>query len=401
LSRLFSSFRHRNYKLWFGGQLISVIGTWMQSIALGWLVYQLSQSEFMLGLVGFASAIPVLLVSPWGGVITDVLPKRTILLATQTTAMLMAFFLAGLTFGHLIQVWHVLLVAAMLGVVNAFDAPARQAFVVSLVSRDDLVNGIALNSVVLNSGRMIGPAIGGYLLVWLGAAWCFLINGISFLAVIGGLLAMRLPPHTAVNRLEKPLKQFAEGLQYARQQRQILGMILLAAVFSMFGMGYSALMPAFVVQVLRADATAYGAINALVGVGAVSAALSIAYFSHSQRRGRMVIIANLVYPLVLAAFAFNTWFPAALVLAMFLGYGFMMQANLMNGLLQLRVADHMRGRVMSLYTLTFFGLSPFGSLGAGALAEYLPLNLTIALTALLMLIFSLLLQWRIPELRKL
>jgi MFS family permease len=399
--RLFSSFRHRNYQLWFSGQFVSVIGTWMQGIAQGWLVYQLTGSEFLLGLVGFASAIPTLLVSPWGGVISDVVPKRTILVATQGTAMVLAFILAALTFTNTVQVWHILVLAGILGIVNAFDAPARQSFVVNLVGREDMVNGIALNSMMLNSGRVIGPALGGYLLVWLGTGWCFLINGFSFIAVISGLLAMRLPPQPPLNRLEKPLKQFAEGVKYARQRPDILGLLLFAAVFSMFGMAYSALLPAFVDRVLHADATVYGALNALVGVGAVLGALSVAYFGSSWKRGRMLIRANLVYPLVLAAFGFTSSPTLAMLLAFGLGYGFMLQANLMNSMLQLRVDDAMRGRVMSLYTLSFFGLSPFGSLAAGALAERLTLSPTIALTAVIMLVGSLIIQWRIPQIRHL
>jgi MFS family permease len=400
VARAFSSFRHPNYQLWFGGQLVSVIGTWMQSIAQGWLVYQLSHSEFALGMVGFASAIPVLLVSPWGGVITDVVPKRTLLVITQSTAMLLAFVLAALTFTNTVQVWHILVLAALLGVVNAFDAPARQAFVVDLVGRKDMVNAIALNSMMLNGARVIGPALGGYLLAWLGSSWCFLINGISFIAVIASLLAMRVPPHIALNRFEKPLKQFAEGLRYASSQREIRGLLLLAVVFSIFGMAYAALLPAFVDQVLHSNAGGYGAINALVGAGAVLAALYLAYFASTHQRGRMLILANLAYPLLLAGFAFNTHFPLAMMLAFALGFGFMIQANSMNSLLQLRVEDKMRGRVMGLYTLSFFGLSPFGSLAAGAVAERLPLGLTVALTAAIMLIGSLVIQWLIPEIRR-
>jgi MFS family permease len=398
--RAFSSFRHANYQLWFGGQLISVIGTWMQSIAQGWLVYQLSHSEFALGMVGFASAIPLLLVSPWGGVITDVVPKRTLLVITQAAAMLLAFVLAALTFSNTVQVWHIMVLAALLGVVNAFDAPARQAFVVDMVGREDMVNAIALNSMLINSARVIGPAIGGYLLIWLGSSWCFLINGISFLAVIASLLAMRIPPHRPLNRLENPLKQFAEGVRYSRQQPEILGLLLLAVFFSVFGMAYAALLPAFADKSLNAGATGYGALSAVFGVGAVLAALFIANFANNNSRGKMTLAASLIYPLILAAFGLNTNFPVALFLALVLGFGFMIQANSMNSLLQIRVEDKMRGRVMGLYTLTFFGLAPFGSLAAGAIAEVIPISLTVALTAAIMLAGSLLVQWRIPELRK-
>ena len=249
--------------------------------------------------------IPVLLVSPWSGVISDVVPKRTILLATQATAMALAWVLAALAFSGVVQVGHILVLAALLGIVNAFDAPARQSFVVNLVGREDLVNGIALNSMMLNSGRVIGPAVSGFLLVWLGAAWCFLVNGISYIAVITSLLSMRMPAHVGLNRFEQPLKQFAEGLTVCPPPARILGLLLQASIFSIFGMAYAALLPAFVDQVLHADASAYGAINALVGVGAVLAALSVAYFTNIRRRGRLLVSANLAYPLLLAAFGFQ------------------------------------------------------------------------------------------------
>jgi MFS family permease len=290
--------------------------------------------------------------------------------------------------------------AALLGVVTAFDAPARQAFVVDMVGREDMVNAIALNSMMLNGGRVIGPALGGYLLIWLGSAWCFLLNGISFIAVIASLTAMRVPPHQALNHLGQPLKQCVEGIRYAVRRRDILGLLLLSVVFSVFGLAYASLLPAFVDKMLHADASGYGMINTLVGAGAVAAALSIAYFASTAQRGRLVFAANLGYPLVLALFAFNTYFPLALILAFGLGFGFMIQANSMNSLLQLKVEDRMRGRVMGLFTLSFFGLAPFGSLAAGAVASFLPLSLTVFLFAAIMLVGSMLIQWRIPEVRR-
>jgi MFS family permease len=399
VTNIFSSFRHYNYQLWFSGQMISVIGTWMQSIAQGWLVYQISHSEFALGMVGFASAIPVLLVSPWSGVITDIVPKRKLLVFTQVAAMLLAFMLAALTFSNTVQVWHIMVMAAMLGVVNAFDAPARQAFVVDMVGREDMVNAIVLNSMLINGARVIGPALGGFLLAWLGSSWCFLLNGVSFLAVIASLLAMRVPPHLALNHYENPFKQFMEGVEYSRRHRGILGLLLMAIFFSVFGMAYAALMPAFVDKVLHADASVYGIMNALIGAGAVLATLVLGYLG-SARRGWLLAAASLAYPLLVAALGVNTNLPMAFGLALGVGFGFMIQANSMNSLLQIQVEDHMRGRVMSLYTLTFFGLSPFGSLAAGALAEHFPLSLTVALTAAIMLLGSLVILWKIPEIRR-
>ena len=401
MALIFSSFKHRNYQLWFGGQLISVIGTWMQIIAQGWLVYEISHSELALGIVSFASAIPVLFVSPWGGVITDLMPKRTLIVLTQSTAMLLALVLAALTFTGRVQVWHIYILAALLGVVNAFDAPARQAFIVEMVGREDLPNAIALNSMMFNGARVIGPAIGGVLLAWLGSAWCFLLNGVSYIAVIISLLMMVVAHRSIPRRVEKPLRQFMEGVRYARSDRGILGLLLLSAVFSLFGMAYSALLPAFVDQVLHQGATGYGVVNTAIGIGAVLGALFVARFSAEGSRGKTLSIANLIYPVLLGAFGLNVLFPTALALAFSIGLIFMLQGNNINSLLQLSVEDSMRGRIMSLYTLTFFGLSPFGSLAAGAMAEVLPMSVTIGITAIGMLFFSLIIQWRMPEIRRL
>jgi MFS family permease len=400
VKRTFSSFKHRNYQLWFSGQLISVIGTWMQSIAQGWLVYQISHSELALGLVSFAAAIPVLFITPWGGVVVDAVPRRTLLVVTQTVTMLLAFVLAALTFTNTVQVWHIMLLAVILGVVNAFDAPARQAIVVDLVGREDMTNAIALNSMMFNGARVIGPALGGLLLAWLGTGWCFLINGLSFLAVIAGLVAMVVPVRQVTRRIEQPLRQFGQGLAYARAHRDILGLLVLAAVMSIFGMAYGALLPAFVDKVLHTNASGYGAINALIGVGALSGAFLLASNDFYGGRGRILLWANLVYPLVLGLFAFNTNFPLALLLAFGLGFGFMLQGNNMNSLLQLNVDDAMRGRVMSLYTLSFFGLSPFGSLLAGFIGERLPLSLTVAINAGVMLLGMAVIHLLIPQVRR-
>ncbi len=396
----FASFRHRNYQLWFAGQLISVIGTWMQIIAQSWLVYQISKSEFALGLVSFASAIPVLLVSPWGGVVTDQVPKRSLLVITQSTSMLMAFVLAGLTFTNKVQVWHVILLAVILGIVNAFDAPARQSLVVDMVNREDIPNAIALNSMMFNGARVVGPAIGGFLLAAFGAGWCFTINGVTFLAVIAGLLAMRFPPLKIQRNPARPLQQFVEGVRYSRAHQDIFSLLIIAAVFSIFGTAYSAILPAFIVQALHSDAAGYGTINAFIGVGAMVGAFYLAQFGAYSKRGRTMMLANLIYPIMLGLFAFNTSFYIAMFLAFTLGLGFMLLLNNVNSLLQLRVEDTMRGRVMSLYTLSFFGFAPFGTLAIGAVGEAIPLNITIGISALLTFTFSLLVYFLDPHVAK-
>jgi MFS family permease len=388
-ARTFAALHYRNYKLWFAGQLTSVIGTWMQIIAQGWLVYEISHSEFMLGLVGFAAAIPILIVSPWGGVVTDNMSKRTLLVITQTSSMLLAFILSLLVFTNRVQVWHIIVLAALLGVVNAFDAPARQSFVVDMVDREHLGNAIALNSIIFNGARVVGPAVGGLILAALGSAWCFFLNGISFLAVIAGLLAMRLPARETQRSASRPWRQFMEGMQYARDHREIVGLLVLAAIFSVFGISYSTILPAFTDQVLHTGASGYAAVNALIGMGAMLAALYMARYSNSGHRGRILLVAGLAYPFFLTWFGFNSYFPAALALAFCLGVGFMLQLTAVNTLLQVWVSDEMRGRVMSLYTLSFFGLSPFGNLAIGAAASRLPMGITLAIGAGITLLLTL------------
>jgi len=397
----FAALQHRNFQLYFGGQLISVAGTWMQIIAQGWLVYQLSHSELTLGIVGFASAIPALLVSPWGGVVVDRVPKRSLLVITQTSAMLLAFILAALTFTGVAQVWHVVLLAAGLGLVNAFDGPGRQAFVVEMVGREDLTNAIALNSMVFNGARVIGPAIAGVLLATVGSAWCFLINGLTFLAVIAGLVAMHLPPHTPKGKAASPWNELTSGLRHVFVHTDQFALLLLALIFAVFGMSYSTLLPAFIDQMLHRGAAGFGVINAATGLGAVMGALVVARSGGFGRRGRWLTRASLAFPIILFVFAYMPFFYPSLVLAFGLGVAFMLQFTLINTLLQLRVADEMRGRVLSLYMLTFFGFAPFGNLAIGTLAEVWGLSLTIGLSAAVAAILSGVVFLLVPNLRKL
>lgn len=397
----FAALRHRNFQLYFGGQLISNAGTWMQIIAQGWLVYQLSHSDLTLGIVGFASAIPTLAISPWGGVIVDRVPKRSLLMITQASAMLLAFILAALAFTNNVREWHIILLAAGLGIVNAFDAPARQAFVVEMVGKDDLPNAIALNSMMFNSARVIGPAFAGILLALLGAAWCFTINGISFFAVIIGLWAMQLKPHIAKPRGESPLKQLIGGLNYVSRHSDLSGLLLLALIFSVFGISYSTILPAFVEQILKQGAAVYGWITAATGVGAVTGAFLIASHHGPKWRGSWLRLASVAFPLILAVFAFTIFFPVSLILAFGLGIGFMMEFTLINTLLQTRVDDDLRGRVMGLYTLTFFGFAPFGNLAVGALSARIGLSFAMTLFAMIGLLLSLVVLAKYPQIKDL
>ncbi len=400
LPKTFRSLQHRNFQLYFAGQLISVAGTWMQVVAQAWLVYELSHSELMLGIVGFASAIPSLLISPWGGVVVDRVNKRNLLVITQASAMVLAFILAVLTFTGLVQVWEIIALAAMMGVVNAFDGPARQAFVVEMVGREDLPNAIAINSMMFNGARVVGPALGGLLLATVGTAWCFFINGVSFLAVIVCLLLMRLTPRTRVFQIGSPWSDLKQGLHYVLLHREIFALLMLALIFSVFGISYNTILPAFVDQVLHADATGYGVLNAFIGAGAVLGAFIMARYGERGQRGRWLVWVNLAFPFILLAFGYNANFALALLLAFGLGVGFMLTFTIINTLLQTDVDDQMRGRVMGLYTLTFFGFAPFGNLAMGQLAEQWGMSVIIALSAACSFVLAAIVIALVPQLRK-
>jgi MFS family permease len=398
----FVAMRHRNFQLYFGGQLVSNIGTWMQIIAQGWVVYQIGHSELTLGLVAFASAIPVLMISPWGGVVVDRMSRRKLLMMTQTGAMLLAFALAALTFAGVTREWHVIVLAALLGVVNAFDAPARQAFVPEMVGKKDLPNAIALTSMMFNSARVIGPAIAGLMLAVVGAAWCFTINGISFLAVLIGLWLMKLSPHRRVHLSASPWQQLISGMQYAASNREISGLIFLSLVFSVFGISYSTILPAFVQNTLHQGAMAYGWLNAATGFGAVTGAFLLANHRISHgRRGQFLVLTNIAFPLLLIAFSFTSLYWLSLLLAYGLGVGFMVQFTTINTLLQTRVEDEFRGRVMGLYTITFFGFAPFGNLLIGFLGQTLGLGIAMTLFAVCSLVLSRIVLMKTPEIQSL
>ena len=398
LPKTFASLRHRNFKIYLLGQLVSSAGTWMQIVAQGWLVYELSRSEFTLGLVAFAAAIPALLISPWGGVIIDRIPRQRVLLISQFVAMILAFILSLLTLTKTVQVWHIILVSIGVGIFNSFDAPARLAFVFDLVDREDLPNAIALNAMLINGARVIGPAIGGVVLATIGAGWCFFINGVSFLAVIVALLVMRVDHPEIKKTVASPLSQLAEGMRYIFHHTEIFALLLLSLFFSMFGLAYTAVMPAFVDRVLNRGALAFGGINAAAGLGAVAAALWMARFSTSLWRGKLLLWATLLYPLILLAFAFNTDIFPALAIAFALGAGFIIYF-IINPMIQFNVEDQVRGRVLSLYTLTYWGLAPFGNLSVGTLAEMWGLRVAIGLSALVTFVLTLIVWLIVPKLR--
>ncbi len=365
--------RHRNYRLFFAGQLVSLVGTWMQTLAQGWLVLELTHEAWVLGLVAAAQFTPVLILGLFGGLIADAAPKRRILVATQTGAMLLAFALWLLTASGVVQVWHVVALAFGLGIVNAVDMPTRQAFAVEMVGRRDIGNAVALNSAMFNSARIIGPAIGGLAIGLFSISTAFLLNGLSFLAVIGGLLLMRdselhVPPRIArPSTVEGVVHDLGEGLRYVRRTHTVLLAITVIGLVSTFGMNFSVLTPPLTVELLHGDATTYGFLMTAMGVGSLLAALAIAF---SGRAGPRLIGAGALV-LGLSEIVLGGSHVLALSLAaMFVGgLGAIAMTATANTVIQLTVPDQLRGRVMSVYTTVFAGSTPFGGLSMGAIAS--------------------------------
>jgi MFS family permease len=402
LVQTFSSLQHPNYRLWFTGQVISIIGSWMQATAQRFLVYELTQSAAFLGLVGFASGVPSWLFTLFGGVIADRVSRRKMLIIAQSAMMVLAFLLAFLVFTDLVQPWHVVVLAFLLGVANAFDAPARQAFVVELVGRADMTNAIALNSSVFNIGTVIGPAIAGLIYSWLGPAWCFTINGISYLAVIGALLLMRLASSPKQPRVRRPvLPELMVGVRFAFGNGNIRTLMIVVAAVSVFGMGLMTLIPAWASAVLQGDVRTNGWLLSARGVGSLIAALMIAYLGSRNARGKIWAIGSLLLPIALILFAIFKVLPVSLLMLVILGWAFMAVVNNTNAMIQSWVPDELRGRVMSVHVWVFMGSLPIGSLLAGAMAERLGEPAAILINGSILLVITLLTLLLKPSMRKL
>jgi MFS family permease len=399
--RTFAALRHRNYRLWFQGQLVSMVGTWMQITAQGFLVFQLTHSTAYLGYVGFANGVPSLLFMLFGGVIADRVARRKLLVITQSTMMLLAFLLAGLSFAQLVQPWHIILLALALGTANAFDAPAAQAFVLELVDRQDLTNAIALNATLFNLATVVGPTVAGLTYAAVGPAWCFTLNGVSFIAMIVALLRMRLPVHAVPPRTQSALAQLHEGVRYTLAQPLLRTLIAVPAVAALFGTAYATLLPAWAVEVLGGDAATNGLLQSARGAGSLLGALMLAAVGYAGWRGRWLTIGTFVYPLVLLLFAAVRTVPLSVAVLIGVGWGGMLLFNMANTLVQSHVSDELRGRVMSIYSLTFFGGMPLGALWSGALGHFIGAPLTIVVGALIVLGFAVRLWVRMPQVRRL
>ena len=386
MARGFTSLRHRNFRLFWGGQLISLIGTWMQGLGQQWLVYVLTGSALKLGIVSAFQFLPVLLFSLFGGVVVDRVPKRTLILCTQTASLLLALILGLLTWAGVVQIWHIYLLAFLLGTVNAFDMPARQAFIVEMVGREDLMNAIALNSSIFNGSRVLGPAAGAYIIGAVGIAGCFFLNALSFVAVIVSLLLMHLPPSEVLPPRRNVLRQIGEGLDYIRRDRRVLLVFLLVSFISIFAIpGYSTLMPLIADRVLHVGVTGLGTLTSCLALGALIAALALAYTNSAVQRRFFLTFGALTGVSLLLVFSFSRSFTLSMVTLAGVGFCVVATNATGNTIIQSYVPDHLRGRVMSVWSLVLVGLAPFGSFFAGSVAERAGTPFTIRLGALICL----------------
>jgi len=395
---VFRAFRHRNYRLFFSGQLISLIGTWMQSVAESWLVYRLTGSAALLGVTAFCSQMPVFVIALIGGTVADRHDRHRIMVITQSVSMVLPLILSVLTFTGRVRVWHVFVLASCLGVVNAFDIPARQAFVVEMVGREDLLNAIALNSSMVNGARVVGPAVAGILVAAVGEAWCFLLNAISYIAVIGGLLLMEVPK-AARERPSSPVRAMLEGFHFVARTAPVRALLLLLGTLSFAGMPYAVLMPIFAEDILHGGAKGLGILMAASGLGALGGALTLASRRGVRGLGTWIALAAASFGICLGLFSLSRTFWLSVLLLVPVGFSMMVEMASSNTLIQAMVPDALRGRVMSVYSMMFLGMAPFGGLFAGYMAERLGAPLTVAIGGAICLVAAVIFHIRLPKLR--
>ena len=373
ISHAWRALRHRNFRLFFGGQTISLIGTWMTRIATSWLVYKLTHSALLLGTVSFAGQIPTFIFAPFAGVWIDRWDRRKVLVWTQTLAMVQSFALAGLTFSGRITIHWILFLSVMQGIINAFDMPGRQSFMVQMVEdRADLGNAIAINSSMVNMARLIGPSLAGMLIAVTSEAWCFLIDGISYIAVIASLLMMRVQVVAVLRKATSTFHEMKEGWSYVSGFLPIKTILLLFAVLSLMGMPFVVLMPVFAAQVLHGGPHTLGFLMGAMGVGALISALSLAVRRNVRGLIRMIPVAAAVFGLGLIGFGLSSVFWISMAMVLVAGAGMMQGMAASNTVIQTLVDEDKRGRVMSYYTMAFMGMAPFGSLLAGSMAHAIP-----------------------------
>ena len=377
LSSAFHALKYRNFKLFLGGQLISLVGTYVQNVAQAWLVYRLTGSATLLGLIAFSGQISIFVLTPLTGIVADSKSRKHILFATQIAPMLLSLVLAVLTLSGRVQVWHVFVVAALLGIVNAFDYPVRQAFVAELVTKEDLMSAVTLNSSMINSARTIGPGIGGLLVAGIGEGWCFLANALSYIAVIVGLFLIR-----AESSPRKPAQHFragvAEAFHFVRHTGPVGGLMVLLGLISFMGLRYEILMPVYTREILHGGPTEFGLLMGASGVGAIFGSLMLATFGDVRTLGDWAALAAAGFGGTLVLLSFSHTFPFALGVMLLIGFAMVTELDASNTLVQRIVPDDLRGRVMAIWTMMLTGLAPFGSLLVGILAQHFTARRTFA-----------------------
>ena len=397
----FRSLKYRNYRLFFGGQSVSLIGTWIQRIATPWLVYDLTGSVLLLGLVGFVGQIPTFLLSPIAGVLTDRWNRYNIMVTTQILSMMQAIILTWLVFSGKIQVWHIIILSGFLGCINAFDVPARQSFVIQMVEKkEDLSNAIALNSSMVNGARLLGPSVAGILIAATGEGICFMLNAISYLFVIWSLMLMKISPKDNKNVKKSVLKELKEGITYTFGFAPIRYIILLLALVSLVGMPYTVLMPIFAKEIIHGGAHTFGFLMGASGMGALTGALYLASRRNDIGLEKVIPLSAGVFGVGLILFSFSHAFVLSLILMVFTGFGMMLQMASSNTMLQSIVDDSMRGRVMSFFTMAIMGTAPFGSLLAGSSAKLIGAPNTVLIGGIACILGALIFTFKLPEITK-
>jgi MFS family permease len=391
----FRALQHRNFQLFIAGQLTSLIGTWMQTTAQLWLVYKLTGSAALLGVFGFANQVPILFLAALGGYLGDRYNRHHGVIWTQMVSMVLAFVLAGLTFANAIQVWELIFIAFLVGVVNAFDVPIRQAFLVEMVVREDLPNAIALNSSIFNGARVVGPAIAGFALAWKGPAWCFFLNGVSFLAVIGALFAMRLRKPERTAEAGSPFQSLLQGFRFAMSDLPIRSTLLLLSMLSLLGLQYSVFLPIFASEVLHRGAKGFGLLMSAAGVGAVLGALHFAARTSYQGLARWIAATSTTCAVGLVIFSQSRFFWLSMAVLLVVGFCTTVQMAATNTTLQNRVPDQLRGRIMAVYATMFMGVQPIGSLIAGGVAKRFGAPYTLAVFGTLCFLGSMIFIFRV------
>ncbi len=401
LHSLLRALRHPNFRLYFAGQGISLIGTWMTRLTTAWLVWRLTHSADMLGLLGFAGQVPTFLLTPFAGVWVDRLNRHRLLLATQVLAMLQSFALAALALSGIVQVWQILALQTLQGVINALEMPSRQSLLIDLVAdRADLSNAIALNSSMVNAARLIGPSVAGLVIAWVGEGWCFLADGVSYIAVIGSLLAMQVVARSPAGARRKVLHDLLEGLRYVAGSAPIGALLLLLALVGLVGMPYAVLLPVIAVRTLQGGPHTLGFLTGAMGVGALIGALYLASRRTVLGLGRLIPLAAATFGVGLVALGLSRSVSLSLGVMVLIGIGFMIHLAASNTVIQTLVRDEMRGRVMALYGVAFMGMTPFGSLLAGAVATRIGAPLTLVGSGLICVLGAIAFGRRLPALRE-